>query len=186
MVILHLIYKTCYYRSYQGLRSHKWSRTTRTHKRGAVCVYPAFCIVLRSLQHTLKRWLPSSLAKIQTQNQMQQPPVATPSATHAPIRSDTNTNCLSLEARFRTAVKGRQGVGRERTWWILVAGEDPEDRDLGTWGRATAATAQSSPQPAGEKGRPSVEDPAERNTAAPGERRVRRRRVRCHTTTSTA
>lgn len=143
--------------SYQGISSHKWSRTTRTHK-GAVCVYPVFCTVLHSLQQTLKRWLPSSVTKSQTQNQMQNNCLLPLLPLHTSISDrDMNTNCLSLDVWFRTAGEGREGVA------VSVPGGLR-----------------------GEKQWPSMEDPAERKiTAAPGERRAWWSQVRSPTTTST-
>jgi len=50
---------------------------------------------------------------------------------------------FAQQERKRRGGKRRGGKRRGgRTWWVLVAGEGPEDRGLGT---AAAATAKSSP-----------------------------------------
>lgn len=88
-------------------------------------------------------------------------------------------NCLDLDARIRTAGKGREGAGRGSTWRILVAGEAPGDGDHGTWGRATAAADAGRAERTRGHGRENMRPRDEGPNSGRGIRRRGRRRWMC-------
>jgi len=70
------------------------------------------------------------------------------------IRSDPKTSSQIAEVRVWALGFAQQEGKRRvaRTWWVLVAGEAP-DENRGTWRRSAAAVAQSSPLARRKRGR---------------------------------